>query len=66
MKLNIRTPNQIYNDRRSRMKAWQLWFAWRPVRLNHREVVWLEKVYRRHDYYGSMEYKTKEAFNNER
>jgi hypothetical protein len=66
MKLNIRSVNQRINDRRQRLKTWHLWFAWRPIRLNSKTVAWLERLYRRTDYYGSYEYRTKEAFENER
>ena len=26
---------------------WQLWFAWRPVRINHNELLWLERCLRK-------------------
>lgn len=34
-----------------------IWFAWRPVRLNNGKIAWLEKVTRRRDgYFGGFWY----------
>ena len=31
----------------SNLEPWHAWFAWRPVRLLDRRLVWLKRVYRR-------------------
>ena len=33
-------------DKEGRRK-WHEWFAWKPVRVSHKETRWLEKVFRR-------------------
>lgn len=41
---------QAYMDRhaaeRAKRREWHLWFAWRPVKLDTGQKVWLETVWR--------------------
>jgi hypothetical protein len=56
MILNIKSQAQRRSDKRERDKQWHPWFAWYPLRFNSKKVVWLQKVYRRADYYGGWEF----------
>jgi len=39
-----------FNEKIAAWKEWHPWFAWRPVRVGHRDCRWLEWVERRREY----------------
>lgn len=50
----MRWKTETIQERDKRLKKWQRWFAWYPVRIDGQRV-WLEYVYRRTTvYYGGM------------
>lgn len=56
MKLQIKSLNLRISEKFERERRWHRWFVWYPLRANPKTVIFLEKVYRRRDYYGKWEY----------
>jgi hypothetical protein len=56
MILNIKSLKQRKREEKHKQSQWHPWFVWYPLRFNSEKVVWLQKVYRRKDYYGDWEF----------
>lgn len=56
MQFTFKTRDQ---KRTEQSRDWKRWFAWRPVRLDESNVIFLERIYRKRRYAdGPFEYKT--------
>lgn len=56
MRFQIKAPHLRREEERAKERQWHRYFVWFPLRLNNSTVVFLERVYRRKDWYGGWEY----------
>jgi hypothetical protein len=52
MRLSI--PHWTIRQREQQQRGWHRWFAWRPVRVDQKNVAWLEFVERHIWYYTNL------------
>ena len=44
---------ETYLEQHARLSQWHRWFAWHPIRLGSHDCRWLEKIWRKGEYYCS-------------
>lgn len=47
MKIKYKTYALKRQERETKLSKWHNWFAWYPVRINERELAWLQTVKRK-------------------
>jgi len=46
MIFRVDSYERALKEKESRLRKWHRWFAWKPVRINDRQIAWFEIVMR--------------------